>query len=267
MKFCFITNDTSFVAIAEHSNIDRIIIDLERKGKQLRQTGKELFLSDHTIQDISAVKPLLKQTNLMVRINPLDHNSKNEIDNVISKGADIIMLPYFKEVEEAELVCRYVAGRAKVSLLVETAESVKNILYLSQLADVDEIHIGLNDLCISMNFKSIFEPIYNGTLEHICTILEKSGKAYGFGGVGRLSYSGLPINPELILAEQIRLGCSIGWLGRTFRTNLNADLFKGEIMLLNAKIKEWEQASDEKWIRHTQELIREITHWESVLHS
>lgn len=261
-----ITNNIHLAKEADQNGVDRIMIDLEKKNKAIRQHGKNLFLSDHSLQDVSRIRSVLHNAQLMVRINALDEDSKPEIEEVIEAGADYIMLPYFHSEEEASRFCDYVNGRAKTSLLVETAEAARKLKLLSTMP-VDEIHIGLNDLQISMNFKSIFEPVYNGIIEQLCRVLKNSGKQYGFGGIARLSQNNLPISPERILAEQIRLGCNIGWLGRTFRQNmeenLNPEEVKKEFLFLRHAIAKWEQASPSDFELNTKILFEEIKAWES----
>lgn len=264
----FITNNPALAQEADQSGVERIMIDLERKNKAIRQSGKDLFLSDHSMQDLPKIKSVLRNAGLMVRINSLDADSKQEIDEVIALGADYIMLPYFHSKEEAALFCSYVNGRAQTSLLVETAEAAKQIHELAAMP-VHEIHIGLNDLQISMNFKSIFEPVHNGFIEQLCQVLQQSGKQYGFGGIGRIARNDLPISPERILAEQVRLGCNIGWLGRTFRQNmeetLNPEEVKNELAHLRAAISKWRAASFSDFELNKKILFEEIKAWEMQL--
>jgi hypothetical protein len=269
MILSLITNNVVLAQEAEYCGIDRIMIDLERKGKDVRQSGKDLFLSDHTIEDLPKVKSVLRNAQLMVRVNSLHKDSKQEIETVLGYGADVVMLPYFHSEEEAAVFCSYVNGRAKTSLLVETKEAASRMSQLIQLQEVNEIHIGLNDLKISMNYKSIFEPIYNGRIEELCELLKASGKQYGFGGIGKLSRNDLPVSPERILAEQIRQGCTIGWLGRTFRIDKEKkeqpDQLKKELTLLQATILKWENASLSDFERNKNELHNEIKAWEEML--
>ena len=51
--------------------------------------------SMHVPEDISRLKNVLTKSEILVRINPLYSESKKEIDDVIRRGADIIMLPMF----------------------------------------------------------------------------------------------------------------------------------------------------------------------------
>jgi citrate lyase beta subunit len=225
------------------------MIDIERKGKASRQFGKNLFLSDHSIDDILAIKSTLKTAKLVVRINPLDEESSEEIKQVLDQGADYVMLPYFHKFEEAELFCHYINKQAKAILLVETAQAANQIHQLSQLKCVDEIHIGLNDLRLSMKYNSIFDLILDGTVEKLCHVLKKSGKPYGFGGVAKLSSRSLPVNPEWMLAQQIRLGCTVAWLGRTFRDGMAIEMLNDEVKLLRSVIQKWKDASEEDFLK------------------
>ena len=44
------------------------------------------------------------------------NSSKEEIDEAIEAGADLLMLPYFKTAEEVQTFVKYVNGRAKTVL-------------------------------------------------------------------------------------------------------------------------------------------------------
>jgi hypothetical protein len=269
MKLSLITSDTGFAQKADDCGVDRIMIDLEKKGKEKRQADKGLFLSAHLMENISSVKKVLRNAQLMVRVNSIDEESRQEIDEVIARGADLIMLPYFHTIEEAELFCKYVAGRAKIILLAETKEAINIMPLLIQLKEVDEIHIGLNDLSISMQYRSIFEPVYNGTIQALCNIIKASGKPYGFGGIGKLSATHLPVPPEFILAEQVRLGCTIGWLGRTFRETIESKnceaVLVEEISMLRTAIKKWKAATAKEHQVDRELLYQKIRDWEDVV--
>jgi hypothetical protein len=239
--------------------LDRIMIDLEYIGKKERQTGKDLFHSEHKIEDVSKIKSVLNKTDLMVRVNSIHTNTHIEIEEVISKGADIIMLPYFKSYEEVEYFIKCVNKRAKVSLLIETKEALSflNLLILNN--DIDEYHIGLNDLSISLGNQTIFDSILDGTIENCISILKSSNKPYGFGGVGSLSNKNLTIDPLLCLSEQIRLGCSIGWLGRSFRNLIkDKDSLEQEINLLKNNIDILEKSDTVLLDNNHQKLLLQI---------
>ena len=116
----YITNIPQVALIAEKNGVDRIWIDLETLGKEERQKGMNTVKSKHSIEDIKKIKSVLSKSDLMVRINPWNENSRKEIDSVINAGADIIMLPMWKTKEEVESFIQYVDGRVKTNLLLET---------------------------------------------------------------------------------------------------------------------------------------------------
>ena len=112
--------------------------------------------SNHSIDDIKKIKPLLSKAELMVRVNPWYENSWTEIDQVIEAGADIVMLPYWKTPTEVQLFLTAVKGRCKTSLLLETKEAVECVDQVLKMKGIDEIHIGLNDLHLSYGMSFMF---------------------------------------------------------------------------------------------------------------
>ena len=124
----YITNNPKVAAIAQDAGVDRIWVDLEYKGKETRQAGMNTVKSNHTVEDVRCLRPYITTSSLMVRVNPIDSDSKEEIDAVIEAGAEFIMLPMFKTKAEVETFIALVGGRAKTILLLETAEAAENIL-------------------------------------------------------------------------------------------------------------------------------------------
>ncbi len=99
----FITNRPDVALVAEKYGVDRIWVDLETRGKAERQRNMNTVKSNHTIEDIRKIKPLLTRSEMMVRVNSWGDGSPEEIEAVIAAGADIIMLPYWKTPEEVRL--------------------------------------------------------------------------------------------------------------------------------------------------------------------
>ena len=235
LKLMYITNNPEVAKIADEAGVDRVWIDLESKGKELRQPKiLNTVLSQHSISDISKVKAVLKNSGLIVRINKIDDESEEEINKVIDAGADIIMLPYFKTIEEVKRFLKYVDGRCVTNLLVETKEAVDLLDDILKLSGIDEIHIGLNDLHLEMKMKFMFELLADGTVEKICNKIKNAGILYGFGGIARVGEGILPA--EAIIAEHYRLGSTCAILSRSFCdtsliTDLNEieDLFKSGV--------------------------------------
>lgn len=228
----YITNNPQVALIAEKYGVDRIWIDLETLGKEERQRGMNTVKSKHTIDDIKIIKPLLTRAEMLVRINPWHDGSEKEIEEVISAGADMIMLPMWKKVEEVENFLRTVAGKCKTTLLLETREAVECLDEVLKHGDMDEIHIGLNDLHLSYGLDFMFELLSNGIVEKIVKKIKRTGIPYGFGGIARLGCGDLPA--ERIIMEHYRLGSSRVILSRSFCNNdLISDLSEVENVFRN----------------------------------
>jgi citrate lyase beta subunit len=265
MQLCLITNDAEFAAEAEQAGIDRVMIDLESKGKELRQAGEGLFLSTHRIEDVARLRSRLAVARLLVRVNPLGAGSRAEIDRVLRDGADIVMLPYFHDAQEVSEFVRLVRGRALVSLLMETRQSVARVGDIVAVRGVDEIHVGLNDLRLSLGLDVIFEVVTSGLVEFLAKTVRGAGIRFGFGGIGSLNAGNLPVPPERLLAEQVRLGATTGWLGRTFRGGMERERRPGqlarEVKLIRRAIARWKRATPAQHERNRAALAREVAAW------
>lgn len=242
MKLMFITNNAEIATEAQLAGIDRIFVDLEILGKIERQGHLNTVISYHTMEDISKIREVIIDSELLVRVNPIHEGSSEEINEVISRGADVVMLPMFKTAQEVDYFVKCVGGRAKACLLLETSQAFARIDQILEVKGIDEIHIGLNDLHLSMNLDFMFEPLSSGIVEYICKKIKAKGIKYGFGGVANLGKGMLPA--ELILAEHYRLGSEMVILSRTFYdgsktlNNLKDEFFfREEIM----KIRNYEE--------------------------
>ena len=143
LKLMYITNNPVTAQIAQEAGVDRIWIDMEYIGKDERQGGMDTVKNHHTIDDIKKLRPIVTDAELMVRVNPLhtataDYcSSEDEINQAIEAGADVIMLPMFRTADDVKKFVRYVNGRAKVQLLVETAEAAANIDSLLEVPGIN----------------------------------------------------------------------------------------------------------------------------------
>ena len=214
LTLMYITNNPEVALIAQKNGVDRIWVDLEQLGKAERQKNMNTVKSTHTINDVKIIAPLMKTSQLLVRVNPWNENSKQEIKEVIEAGADIIMLPMWKSVLEVQNFIMATEGKVKTTLLLETKEAVECLDEVLQLPGIDEIHIGLNDLHLSYGLSFMFELLSNGTVEKICNKIKHSGLPYGFGGIARLGEGLLPA--EKIILEHYRLGSTRAILSRSF---------------------------------------------------
>ncbi len=236
LKLMFITNDEKIAKIAEQSGVDWIFIDLEIMGKDKRQGHLDTVISRHTIADVKKIRNVLSTSELLVRVNPLYEKSKQEIDEVIENGADIIMLPYFKTSEEVRKFIDIVDKRVKTCILLETPEAVDVLKSILSIRGIDYIHIGLNDLHLGYKMKFMFELLADGTVEKLCKRIKETGIPYGFGGIARVGQGTLPA--ERIIAEHYRLGSTMVILSRTFCNAKNVGDYNEVLETFNNGVKD-----------------------------
>lgn len=233
IKLMYITNRPEIAVIAENAGVDRIFVDMEYIGKDLRQGGMDTVQSHHTVDDVRKIRQTISRAELLVRCNPihdktsLHTDSREEIEGILECNPDIIMLPYFKTAQEVETFVRLVDGRAKTFPLVETREAVESIDEILQVDGIDEIYVGLNDLSISYGHRFMFQPLADGTVDRLAEKFHAKGLSFGFGGLASLNKGLLP--GSYVLKEHYRLGSSRVILSRSF---CNAD-----------------KAESQKWVR------------------
>lgn len=220
LKLMYITNRPEIAQIAETAGVDRIFIDLEYIGKADRQGGMDTVQSHHTLDDVKRMSDAITTAELLVRVNPIHDateqycSSEEEIHTAIENGADIVMLPFFKTVDEVKRFLSAANGHAKTMLLLETPEAVDIVDDLLYLEGIDSIHIGLNDLSLGYGKKFMFELLIDGTVEKLCTKIREKNISYGFGGIASLGKGMVPA--EMIIKEHYRLGSTCAILSRSF---------------------------------------------------
>ena len=229
LKLMYITNKPNIAQIAEAAGVDRIFVDMEYIGKANRQGGMDTVQNHHTVEDVRIIKESVTTASVMCRVNPIHEatdtycSSQEEIDGAIAAGADILMLPFFKTVQEVEQFIKMVNGRAKTLPLLETPEAVGVIDKILNLPGLDEIFIGLNDLSLGYGKKFMFELLVDGTVERLCLKFKQKGIPYGFGGIASLGKGIIP--SEYVIREHYRLGSTCAILSRSFcNTNKTKDI-------------------------------------------
>lgn len=214
IRLMMIVNQPDIARFVTQNGVDRVFVDLECIGKSERQGHLDTWISRHMPADISRVREAIGSAQLLVRLNPWHDGSVDEVEDALARGADILMLPMFREIAELECFCRAVRGRVPVIPLVETAEAFERLSDVARTDGVSEVFIGLNDLHLSMGMRFMFEPLANGMLDRASDQLKAAGKPFGFGGVARVGEGLLPA--ERILGEHARLGSTAVILSRTF---------------------------------------------------
>ena len=263
LTLMYITNNPQVAVIAQKYGVDRIWVDLETLGKEERQGHIDSVKSHHSVEDIKKIVPLLDRAEMLVRVNPLNAKSEEEINAVIDAGADLVMLPMWKNAEDVKNFINLVGGRAGTILLLETKEAVESLDEVLNVEGIDEIHIGLNDLHLSYNMHFMFEPLADGMVEKICKKISNYNIPYGFGGIAKLGYGDLPA--ENIIQEHYRLGSTRAILSRSFcntekisSTEEIENVFSANMKSLREYEKIAENLSTEDYLNNKEMVIEKV---------
>lgn len=264
MQLMLLTGDPVYAQKAQECGVDRIFLDLEYINKTDRQKGRNTFITKNTIADVAPLRQVLTTSKLLVRANPINPLSKEEIDGVCAAGADLIMLPMVYDAEDVETFVRLVDGRAKTVPMVETPQAMARLDDILAVDGVDELYIGLNDLHIGLGLSFMFEILSGGLVDYMAQKLHRKGIPFGFGGMAKIGEGTLPA--ECVLAEHHRLGSSSVILSRTFRNEVDADGKPSlDLKVEINKIRDWEKKLDgwtaadyEKNRAHVKECVRAI---------
>ncbi|MDA7686231.1 HpcH/HpaI aldolase/citrate lyase family protein [Candidatus Pelagibacter sp.] len=225
-------NNPENIVIYDAAGISRIFIDLEVNGKAQRQATIDGVINNHSINDIAIARKVIKNSKLLVRINPFNPNTKREINEVIEGGADVIMLPMFKHPEEVKNFIEHVNKRVKVSLLFETSEAYHHVDEILKIDGIDEAHIGLNDLHLSMGLEFLYELMVYGQVEFLASKFKKYNIPFGVGGVAKMNEGDL--KGEVIIREHARIGSSAVILSRSFKSRVDLKDVKNEVEKLQS---------------------------------
>ena len=213
MTFMMIVNDPGIARYAYDSGVARLFVDLEYMGKDIRQKGLDTWKSKQTVQDVTRIREAVPEGHLLVRINPLHDGTASELEDVLARGADSVMLPMFQSCEDLARFLDLLADRAEAVPLVETAAALSAVPRICETLPLTRLHIGLNDLHLDMNLNFMFQPVADGTLEEAAQSLRSHDVSFGIGGIARASEG--VVSPEYLLGEHVRLGSDAAILSRT----------------------------------------------------
>ncbi|GEN29595.1 hypothetical protein HVA01_32410 [Halovibrio variabilis] len=251
LNFMMITASPEVASFIEQHGVPRIFMDQEVLGKAERQGHLDTHKAAHSLQEIAAVAAVLKRAELMVRLNPLNALTRQEVEGALDNGAQRLMLPMFSSRAEIEQFMAMVNGRVPVTFLAETAASLVRLPdWLDLLTPGrDEVHIGLNDLALNMGLRFLFEPMAARLLDPAAATLNQAGVTWGVGGIARIGQGELPA--ETVLGEHVRLGSQWIILSRAFHAGAatSADLletldFPAEMAKLRQAEAYWRSADE-----------------------
>lgn len=222
LELFYITNNKIEAQIVDRAGIDWIFIDLEKIGKEARQNNMNTVKSQHKISDIKLINSVKSKSKILVRINPYGEWTKNEIAQIAKGGyVDMIMLPYFKDVNEVKSFLKITKNYSfKIALLLETMGAIRNLDKILLLDGIDYIHIGLNDIHIERKTNFMFEAFSDGLIESVVNKIKNKNIKFGIGGIACVTKDILP-SAKTILTEHYRLGSGGVILSRTFKPNFD----------------------------------------------
>jgi hypothetical protein len=210
------SDDPALAARADAAGIDRIGLDLETLGKAERQRGLGTWLSSHRSEQLDAMRTVVRRGELFCRINPIHAGSRAEIEDVIARGADVLMLPMFTTTREVETFVRLVDGRARPVPLVEHRLAADRIADVVRVSGLDCIHVGLTDLALSLNLTNRFALFVSPLLGRVADAVHASGLRLCVGGIGRALDDAQPMPSDLIYAQYARLNATGALVSRAF---------------------------------------------------
>lgn len=244
MKLLYITNEIDEATVVDSIGIDFLFLDLEKIGKKERQNKINAHFANHSIDDLIKLNIEKFKIKKLVRVNPIHESTFEEVESVINAGADRIMLPMFRSVDEIEYFNSIVNRRLPVTYLVETNDALNSMNEWVKILNIksDEIYFGLNDLSLSMGMKHIFEILTNEYLTKFTNMLKEKNINFGIGGIGLIGKG--DILADKLITEYFRLGSTRVILSRSFRscydkTNLvkSVNLMENEVKKLRKYIE------------------------------
>jgi HpcH/HpaI aldolase/citrate lyase family len=251
-----ITNDPNLARCCDALGGFRLFVDLELMGKHERQAGRNTHITSHSVDDVSRVKAVLQRSQLLVRLNPLHAGTSAEVDAVLARGADMLMLPMFSNAATLQQFCALVAGRAPVVPLLETKGALESIEQWIDTPGLAEVFVGLNDLHLELGNRFMFEPLAAGHVDRVAALCKARGLRFGFGGIARMNEGSL--SGRDVLAEHLRLGSGAVIVSRTFHRSDEPTGFEEAISQLRLTEAQLRARSANEVVRDHQNAIKKI---------
>ena len=190
-----------------------VVVDWENRGKVARQAGVDTQVNGDTPEQLAAVRASTGGT-VLCRVNQWAPWTPAEIDLAVDRGADEVLLPMVRRVEEVDAALEVVDGRCGLGILVETADAVRRVDDLVA-RPLSRVYVGLNDLMIDRGGRSLFATLVYGTVDRVARAAAASGTPFGVAGL-TLPEAGRPVPCRLLTGALARVGASFTFLRRSF---------------------------------------------------
>lgn len=205
----------AFVQAAVAAGVESVVVDWESRNKAGRQTGFNTQINTHSVDDLQLARHATS-VNIICRINGWGAWTPNEVEAAIANGADEILLPMVRRLDDVNRLFDLINGRCGVAVMIETCEALDLTEAINQLP-IRRAYIGLHDLAIDRNSPHLFVALADGTVEKICSQMKES--RLGFAGL-TLPDKGSPLPCKLLIAEMARLKANFSFLRRSFMRDM-----------------------------------------------
>jgi hypothetical protein len=235
------------------------IVDWERRGKARRQAGEGTQINNDTLADLRRVRAAT-DARVLCRINGFGPWTAGEIDRAVDAGADEVLLPMVRRVEEVDRALQAMAGRAGLGILVETEDAVRAAGELAR-RPLSRIYVGLNDLRIDRRATCLFTPMVDGTVERVRA--HAGPIPFGVAGL-TLPGRGAPVPSWLLAAELTRLEASFTFLRRSFLADTAGRPLAPAVAAISQHLAELTYRTPERQLADRAQLAGAVQRWENA---
>ncbi len=210
------TTDPDFADRVVRAGAAGVVVDWERRGKRRRQAGRDTQINADTPEDLASVRAAI-DGRVVCRVNGWGRWTTAEIDLAITLGADEVLLPMVRRVEDVDAAVDHVNGRCGLGILVETADAVRRADELMR-RPLARVYVGLNDLMIDRGYGPLFGALVDGTVDRLAALAVAGDIPFGVAGL-TVPEGGVPVPCPLLAGELARLGASFTFLRRSFHAD------------------------------------------------
>ena len=141
------------------------------------------------------------------------------------------------------------------------APAAVRIREILNVAGIDEVMIGLNDLRLQMGVANHFEMLASPLVDMLADEVHRKGLPLAVGGVGRVGDRSMPVPPDLVACLISPAGGDGAWLARSiYKPSATWAGFTSDCSPSN-RISEWAAASPQDLETAHAELARHAVLW------
>jgi citrate lyase beta subunit len=173
-------------------------------------------ISSHSTSCLERLAGVVPPGRRFARTNAFSKQIAKELDLLVEFQAAAVMQPMARSSDEVATYAELLAGRARHIALIEHIDAVRSIESIAALGVVDELHIGLNDLALSMKVEDRFSLLNSSEVRRVSDCARDAGIPLGFAGIARIGDTTVPTRPELVYQAMAENGAVWTVLSRSF---------------------------------------------------